>query len=402
MVEARKIGVHIGSGNLAMAAYRVIGQFATSEVIRLNDHGSTHSALPAVVYLSGVSKPEIGRAAKLKWARQAERLYSPLGLVAAGQTSLTVDDHELDVQELLGLLVAGLKDQAGMFGDFARCSVAYPDYLSPAQLAAFKKAVLVEIPDLEESNFIPSGLAALFDMQLHQMRYGKAYHQFDFQNSTKVAVVDIGENFTTASLFEIRAEDGAWSAHYLTKPYWGKVGGRDFDTTFADYLVEQARANGLLSEGELTPELRRQIQLEAERLKCELSDQIDAQVNSTNLPPDAFNDLAVPLTVYGPAGKKLIDTSIDKKTYDKVVLPAVVAATGKPCVMQVLTEALDAAGESLANLDEIVLVGGMARLHLIGQVLNRVWGKPLRELRNPEFSAARGAAIYHDMVSHNE
>lgn len=401
MGEERKIGMQIGSGNLALASFRVIGQFASSDVIRLSDGRGSYPVMPSLIHFPPTGQqPEIGRSAKLKLVKQAEDVCSPVSLLAQGADHATVGECEFPVVDLISKLVAELREQAGLFGDFALCSLAYPDYLNSEQLAVLKAAVRAEIPEMQDKNFLPASFAVLFDMQVHQARYNLGYHKFDFSNAQKVLVVDIGENFTAASLLEVKEVGQDLEAKYLAKPCSVRVGGKDFDARFADYIIDQACLQGTLTEQELTPQLHRQIESEAERFKRDLVEKVDAQVISTHLPPGKLNDLAIGLRVFGVAGKKVLECDVTKQEYDSAVFTCVAAIhEGVPCLFQTVTSALNAANLRPSDVDEVILVGGMARLHLIGQLFKHVFGKVPREFASPELSAVRGASIYHDMVS---
>jgi len=129
-------------------------------------------------------------------------------------------------------------------------------------------------------------------------------------------------------------------------------------------------------------------------------EKVDAQVISTHLPPGKMNDLTVPVRIYGSSGKKILEQDISKLEYDTAIFSCVAAIhEGSPCVFQSVTGALNMAELRPSDIDEVILAGGMARVHLLGQVFKHTFGKTPREFVNPELSAVRGASIYHDMVS---
>lgn len=401
MGEDRKIGMHVGSGNCTLAFFRVIGQFASAEVIRLSDGGGNHLQMPALLNFSQEAlEPEIGRNAKVKWIKLADQVISPLKLLAEGRTEVVVGKDEILVEKLISRLVFELRDRAGLFGDFAQCSVAYPEYLTAEQLVILKNAIRSEIPELEDRHFVPAGFSVLFDMQLHQARYNLGYHKLDFATPKKVLVIDAGENFTTASLFEVVEVGQELEARYLSKPCSIRVGGRHFDLRFADFLLGKAVEKGNLSQAEVSHELRRQVQTDAEKFKRDLVEKVDAQVISTHLPPGKMNDLAFPVRIFGPSGKKILDQEVTKREYDAAVFPSIASTNaGADCVFQAINRALNLAGLRPGDVEEVVMVGGTARVHILVQVLKHVFGKIPREFVSPELCAVRGASIYHDMVS---
>ncbi|MDA8440895.1 MAG: Hsp70 family protein [Peptococcaceae bacterium] len=400
MSEERIIGMQIGSGNLALASYRVIGQFASSEVIRLSDGRGNYQLMPALFFFAQPGELEIGRAAKGKWLKQPELVYSPLQLLSGGVQQLTIGDYNLAVSELIGNLTADLREQAGLFGEFTHCSVAYPEYLNQTQLLELKQGLRADLPDLAEHNFVPSGVAALLDMQMHPARYNLGYHKFDFATKHTFLVVDVGENFTTTSLFHVCEVGEELQVRYLVEPQYIQLGGRDFDASFASHVIEQAKVAGNIVPGELTPELQRQIQLDADKLKRDLVERVDAEIISTHGASDRLQDLSVPLRILGPGGRKLVERDITKAEYDAAVFSCIASRhQAEACIFQPVTRALNLARLSPEDVDEVLLVGGMARLHCLGEVFKQAFCLVPREFRSPELAAARGASIYQDMIT---
>lgn len=399
--EDRKIGLHVGSGNFNLAFFRVIGQFASAEVIRISDGGGSHSQMPAMIHYSPErNEPEIGRNAKMKWVKNFGNVVSPVKLLAEGFNEVEIGDQIIPIEKLLARMIFELRDQAGLFGDFPQCSVAYPEYLTSEQLSILKSSVRAEIPEMEDRHFVPSNYTVLFDIQLHQARYNLGYHKMDYATPKKVVVLDVGENFTTCSLFEISEQSSDLEAKYLSKPCSAKVGGRDFDELFANFLISKALEVGTLTEAELTPDLRRQVQVDADKFKRDLVEKVDAQVISTHLPPGKMNDLAVPIKIYGPSGKKVLDIEVTKKEYENAVFEVIAAISDStPCVFKVINSVLKQAGMRPNDVDEVIMAGGTTRLHILGQVLKQIFGRTPREFATPELCDVRGAAIYHDMVT---
>lgn len=148
------------------------------------------------------------------------------------------------------------------------------------------------------------------------------------------------------------------------------LGGDDFDKAIIEYWITENKLDKqlLINNKELTQNLR----LKAEEAKIALSTQ------------NLFN-------------QKLsnIFCTIDKQTFEKLIAPKV-AQTILAC-----QNALNDAGLNVANISEIIMVGGSTRTPLVKQEVANFFGKTINDNINPDEVVALGAAIQADVLSGN-
>lgn len=148
------------------------------------------------------------------------------------------------------------------------------------------------------------------------------------------------------------------------------LGGDDFDHAIIDYWITENKLDKQLLTN--NKELTQSIRLKAEEAKKALSTQ------------NLFN-------------QKLGDIfcTIDKQTFENLILPKV-AQTILAC-----QNALNDAGLAVADINEVIMVGGSTRTPLVKQKVADFFGKNVNDTINPDEVVALGAAIQADVLSGN-
>ncbi|TAF45765.1 MAG: Fe-S protein assembly chaperone HscA [Sphingobacteriales bacterium] len=148
------------------------------------------------------------------------------------------------------------------------------------------------------------------------------------------------------------------------------LGGDDFDQAIIDYWITENKLDKQLLTN--NKELTQSIRLKAEEAKKALSTQ------------NLFN-------------QKLGDIfcTIDKQTFENLISPKV-AQTILAC-----QNALNDAGLAVADINEVIMVGGSTRTPLVKQKVAAFFGKAVNDSINPDAVVALGAAIQADVLSGN-
>jgi molecular chaperone DnaK len=112
----------------------------------------------------------------------------------------------------------------------------------------------------------------------------------------------------------------------------------------------------------------------AEKAKIELSSSAQTEINLPFITADQTGPKHLTMKLTGAKFEQLVDDLIQR--------------TGDPCKM-----ALKDAGVTAAQIDEVVLVGGMTRMPKIQEVVKQFFGKEPHKGVNPDEVVAIGAAI---------
>ena len=233
--------------------------------------------------------------------------------------------------------------------------ITVPAYFNDAQRQATKDAG--KIAGLEVLRIINEPTAA-------SLAYG-----LDKKGGKKIAVYDLGGGTFDVSILEIG--DGVFEVKSTNGDTF--LGGEDFDDTIVDYLVSEFKKdNGIDLKGD---------KLALQRLK-EAAEKAKIELSST-----AQTEIYLPFITADKTGPKHINLKFTRAKLEALV-EGLIERTLEPC-----KTALKDSGFSAAEINEIVLVGGMTRMPKIVETVKNFFGKEPNKSVNPDEVVAMGAAI---------
>lgn len=188
-----------------------------------------------------------------------------------------------------------------------------------------------------------------------------------------IAVYDLGGGTFDVSIIEIADVDGEQQFEVLSTNGDTFLGGEDFDIALIDYLVEEFKKEQNVNlKGD--PLAMQRLKEAAEKAKIELSSSTSTEVNLPYITADA-------------TGPKHLVINISRAKLEALT-EELVARTIAPCKI-----ALEDAGLSASDIDDVILVGGQSRMPLVQQKVQDFFGKEPRKDVNPDEAVAIGAAI---------
>jgi len=269
-------------------------------------------------------------------------------------------NRDFSPEEVSAAILKKLADDAGRFlnEDVSQAVITVPAYFNDSQRLATKDAGVIAGLNVLRILNEPTAAALAYGL-------GKAKHEtvliFDLGGGTfDVSVLEVGDE-----VYEVLSTAG--DTH---------LGGNDFDQVIRNYIVAK------FAEKYPGHDLRKdkislqRITEESEKTKIELS-----TVKSTiiNLPfIYRVVETEIPVSYEVP---------LDRATFEDLCKPLL-----EKCRKPVLT-ALEDAGLTKNNIDEVILVGGSTRIPAVRDLLVNLIGKPLNESVNPDEVVALGAAI---------
>ena len=233
--------------------------------------------------------------------------------------------------------------------------ITVPAYFNDAQRQATKDAG--KIAGLEVLRIINEPTAAA-------LAYG-----LDKKNGQKIAVYDLGGGTFDVSILEIG--DGVFEVKSTNGDTF--LGGEDFDDAIVNYLIDEFKKdNGIdLRNDKLALQRLKEA---AEKAKIELSSAAQTEIN-------------LPFITADKTGPKHVNLKFTRAKLEALVAD-LVERTLEPCKI-----ALKDSGFSAAEIDEVVLVGGMTRMPKIVETVKNFFGKEPNKSVNPDEVVAMGAAI---------
>ncbi|MEZ2130151.1 MULTISPECIES: molecular chaperone DnaK [unclassified Sinorhizobium] len=233
--------------------------------------------------------------------------------------------------------------------------ITVPAYFNDAQRQATKDAG--KIAGLEVLRIINEPTAAALAYGLDK-KEGKTIAVYDLGGGTfDISILEIGDG-----VFEVKSTNGDTF-----------LGGEDFDMRLVEYLVaEFKKDNGIdLKNDKLALQRLKEA---AEKAKIELSSSQQTEINLPFITADATGPKHLTLKLTRAKLESLVDDLVQR--------------TVAPC-----KAALKDAGVTAAEIDEVVLVGGMSRMPKVQEVVKQLFGKEPHKGVNPDEVVAMGAAI---------
>ena len=233
--------------------------------------------------------------------------------------------------------------------------ITVPAYFNDAQRQATKDAG--KIAGLEVLRIINEPTAAA-------LAYG-----LDKKNGQKIAVYDLGGGTFDVSILEIG--DGVFEVKSTNGDTF--LGGEDFDDAIVNYLIDEFKKdNGIdLRNDKLALQRLKEA---AEKAKIELSSATQTEIN-------------LPFITADKTGPKHVNLKFTRAKLEALVSD-LVERTLEPCKI-----ALKDSGFSAAEINEVVLVGGMTRMPKIAETVKNFFSKEPNKSVNPDEVVAMGAAI---------
>lgn len=274
-----------------------------------------------------------------------------------GDCQIRVQGKMYRPPEISALILRKMKDTAELYlGEtVSQAVITVPAYFNDSQRQATKDAG--HIAGLEVLRIINEPTAAA-------LAYG-----LDKRKNQKIAVFDLGGGTFDISILTL----GDDSFEVLSTNGDTHLGGDDFDQCVVDYLAEEfLRDQGI--DLRKDPMALQRLKEAAEKAKCELSSAMTTDINLPFITADASGPKHMNYTITRAKLEQLCDVLLQR--------------TKAPC-----SSALEDAGVSAAQIDEVILVGGMTRMPAVAQIVKEIFSREPHRGVNPDEIVAIGAAV---------
>lgn len=299
----------------------------------------------------------IGRAYHDEEVQRDEKLM-PYKIVHAGETvKVTMGDKDYTPQEISAMILQKLKQDAEeKLGEtITDAVITVPAYFDDAQRKATKEAG--EIAGLNVRRIINEPTAAA-------LAYG-----FDKKKDEKIAVYDLGGGTFDISVLEV----GGDTVEVKSTNGDTHLGGDDFDQVVITWIIDEFKKQEGIDLSKDPLSLQR-IKEAAEKAKIELSTAAETEINQPFITSDATGPKHLVLKLTRAKLEELVGELVEK-------------------TLEPVKKALADAKLSVGDINEVVMVGGMTRMPLVLQTVEKFFGKKPNISVNPDEVVALGAAI---------
>jgi molecular chaperone DnaK len=277
---------------------------------------------------------------------------------ANGDVRVVMGGKEYSPPEVSAMILQKLKaDAEAKLGEkITQAVITVPAYFNDAQRQATKDAG--QIAGLEVLRIINEPTAASLAYGLDRKGKEETIAVYDLGGGTfDVSILRVGEG-----VFEVIATNGDTF-----------LGGDDFDQRVIDWVCDEFRREQGIDLRQDRMALQR-LKEAAEKAKVELSSVAQTEINLPFITADASGPKHLALTLTRAKLEQLSADLIDR--------------TAGPC-----QRAMQDAGLSASQIDEVVLVGGMTRMPAVQEQVKKLFGKEPHKGVNPDEVVAVGAAI---------
>ncbi|MEP0368647.1 MAG: molecular chaperone DnaK [Cyclobacteriaceae bacterium] len=369
------IGIDLGTTNSCVAVMEgnepvVIqnseGHRTTPSIVAFLDNGNGERKVGDPAKRQAITNPQntissVKRFMGKKFSEvSAERKNVSYGLEAGSNdvVRVKIGDRNYTPQEISAMILQKMKSTAEDFlgQEVTEAVVTVPAYFNDAERQATKEAG--QIAGLEVKRIINEPTAAA-------LAYGLDKKDADM----KIAVYDLGGGTFDISILELG--DGVFEVKSTNGDV--HLGGDDFDGVIINWLAEEFLKDENIDLRKDPMALQR-LKEAAEKAKIELSSSSSTEINLPYIMPVD----GIP---------KHLVRSLSRSKFEQLS-EDLVRRSMEPC-----KKALNDAGLSASDIDEVILVGGSTRIPKIQEEVEKFFGKKPSKGVNPDEVVAIGAAI---------
>src|SRR5690242_14035827 len=368
---AKVIGIDLGTTNSVVA----VMEGGEPKVIANEEGGRT---TPSVVAFTKTGERLVGQVAKRQAITNPEntvysikrfmgRRYDEVGeevkmvpykVVKSGDhVAVLAQGKEYTPPQISAMILQKLKKASEDYlGEkVTEAVITVPAYFNDAQRQATKDAG--QIAGLDVKRIINEPTAAALAYGLDKKK-DETISVYDFGGGTfDISILEVGDG-----VIEVKATNG--DTH---------LGGDNIDQRIIDWLIQEFKKDQGVDVSKDQMALQR-LKEAAEKAKIELSTLLDTEINLPFLTADA-------------SGPKHLTIKLTRARFEQMVDDILQRSVG-PC-----KQALQDAGITPQQIDEVVLVGGSTRIPKVQQMVRDLFGKEPNKSVNPDEVVAVGAAV---------
>ncbi len=274
-----------------------------------------------------------------------------------GGVLVTMGDKDYRPEEISAMILSKLKaDAEARLGEkVTEAIITVPAYFNDSQRQATKDAG--QIAGLEVKRIINEPTAAALAYGFNKKK-NEQIAVFDFGGGTfDVSILEVGDD-----VVEVKSTDG--DSH---------LGGKDIDQKVLNYIAEEFKKESGIDVRNDPLALQR-LDEAAEKAKIELSTATETEIN-------------IPFVTSDASGPKHLMMKLSRAKLEELSREFIDRA------MEITKRAVEASPFQVADIEEVIMVGGQTRMPAIVEAVKTFFGKEPNKSINPDEVVALGAAI---------
>lgn len=336
------VGIDLGTTNSLIAYF-------TEEGPKIIPNRLGKNLTPSVVSVDQEGNIYVGETARERMSLYPDTVAQTFKRSMGTDRDYCLSGKHFRPEELSSFVLRSLKEDAESFlgEEVTEAVISVPAYFDDKRRKATKRAG--ELAGLKVERMISEPTAAAVAFGLYDREKDTRFLVFDLGGGTfDVSVLELYHN-----ILEVRAVAGD---NYL--------GGEDFTAVMAKLFLQKKK----LQLKDLSEKEQVRLYRQAEKAKCEISDQTQVAVNLLR-------------------GEELIEENISYKEYEEACEELLMK------IREPVKKSLSDAGLKLSDIDEVLLIGGATKLSIVRDFLIRLFRKFPDTRMNPDETVALGAAV---------
>ncbi|MBX9721277.1 MAG: molecular chaperone DnaK, partial [Candidatus Obscuribacterales bacterium] len=357
MSTDKVVGIDLGTTNSCACVIE-----GTQPVIIPSAEGTRTT--PSVVSFTRSGERLVGLSAKRQAVTNPDKTIQSAKRHIGTDHRFKVHDNSFSPEQISAMVLQKIKAdcEAYLGEEVTRAVITVPAYFNDAQRQSTRDAG--QIAGLEVLRIINEPTASALAYGLNKPDVPSNILVFDLGGGT----FDVSVLLITEGVFEVKATSGN-----------NALGGDDFDDCLMNWLQKEFKEeSGIDISNDLVA--RSRLKEVSERAKIELSSMLSTDINLPFLAADA-------------TGPKHLERAITRADFDKLTQHLVEST------MEPVRVALADAKLKPDQIDQILLVGGAARIPAVQEAIRRMFGKEPTKNINPDEAVAIGAAVQASVLS---
>ncbi len=359
--------VAVMEGNEAVVIPNSEGRRTTPSIVAFLDNGKGERKVGDPAKRQAVTNPKNTIASIKRFMGRhfnevtQEQKYVAYDVVPGANNTVAVKigDRNYSPQEISAMILQKMKQTAEDYlgTTVTEAVITVPAYFNDAQRQATKEAGAIAGLDVKRIINEPTAAALAYGMDKKH-------------SDQKIAVYDLGGGTFDISILELG--DGVFEV--LSTNGDTHLGGDDFDQVIINFLADQFASDNENLDLRKDPLALQRLKEAAEKAKIELSSGNETEIN-------------LPYITATASGPKHLVVKLSRSKFEQLA-DDLVRRSMEPC-----KKALQDAGLSASQIDEVILVGGSTRIPRIQEEVEKFFGKKPSKGVNPDEVVAIGAAI---------
>ncbi|WP_336361198.1 molecular chaperone DnaK [Haladaptatus sp. ZSTT2] len=356
MASNKILGIDLGTTNSAFA----VMEGGDPEII-VNSEGDRTT--PSVVAFTDDGERLVGKPAKNQAIQNPEKTIQSIKRHMGDEYAVDIDGEDYTPEQISAMILQKIKrDAEDYLGDeLEKAVITVPAYFNDRQRQATKDAG--EIAGFEVERIVNEPTAA-------SMAYG-----LDDDSDQTVLVFDLGGGTFDVSILDL----GGGVYEVVATNGDNDLGGDDWDQAIIDWLAEEFEAEHGIDLRDDRQALQR-LKDAAEEAKIELSSRKQTEIN-------------LPFITATDDGPVHLEKDLSRAKFENLTKDLIERTVGPT------KQALEDAGYSASDIDEVILVGGSTRMPQVTEKVADVVGQEPKKNVNPDEAVALGAAIQGGVLS---